>query len=403
MPNSFISYAEALDLTLSNLSTLPRKIVPLDQCLDHTAADDIFSLVDAPSTHVSLKDGFAVRSDDIAHASPDRPVRLNVLDTTAAGCANTSRVTAGHAVRIMSGATIPAGADAVVASEFTRDSETYVSVLGTAERGRNILARASDVESGDRIVERGERLTPGKIGLLAAAGYADVPVVPKPRVVLIATGTEIVPPGQPLSQGKVFASNVMTLNAWCIKFGMRTELVFVEDDASAIRDQLERAATQSDAVLTSGGAWTSRHDWISKVLQTLGCQKIFHHVRMGPGKAVGLGLMSSKPVFILPGGPPSNLLAFLKIALPGLAKMAGQKQPPLPSVETVLAKEVTGQSDWTQFLFGRLQPFDSTPEFLPEKHASRLRSMAQADAILTIAEGIARIAQGTCLRVQLLN
>jgi len=403
MPNSFIGYAEALNLTLSNLHVLPSKSVALDQSLELTTADDLFAQVDAPSCDVSLKDGFAVCSQDIAQASPQQPVRLNVLDTSAAGVLTATRVSTGHTVRILSGAAIPQGADAVVANEFTTDRETWVEVTATAEPGRNILACASDVRAGERMVHSGERLTPGKIGLLAAAGHARVPVVPKPRVALIATGTEIVPPGQPLSQGKVYASNLMTLNAWCMKYGMLTELVFVEDHAPAIRHQLELAASRADAVITSGGAWTSRRDLMAKVLHDLGWQKIFHRVRMGPGKAVGLGLLNGKPVFILPGGPPSNLMAFLAIALPGLIKMAGQNHPPLPVIETVLTKEVTGQADWTQFLFGRLQPAGRMPGFCPEKPLSRLRSMAQADAVLTMAEGVSRIAQGTCLEVQLLN
>lgn len=403
MPNSFIGYAEALDLTLSSLHLLPSQMVALPQSLELTAAEDLLARVDAPSCDVSLKDGFAVCSADLARASSQGPVRLKVLDTTAAGIVKTTCVSPGHAVRILSGAAIPQGADAVVANEFTTDCETWVDVTATAGPGRNILACASDVKAGRCIVRRGERLTPGRIGLLTAAGHASVPVVPKPRVALIATGTEIVPPGRPLSQGQVYASNLMTLNAWCMKYGMQTELIFVEDDAAAIRHQLEPAAERADAVITSGGAWTSQRDLIATVLQDLGWQKIFHRVRMGPGKAVGLGLLTGKPVFILPGGPPSNLVAFLAIALPGLIKMAGQKHPPLPAFQTVLTREVTGQADWTQFLFGRLELSGRMPGFYPEKPRSRLRNMAEADAFLTIAEGVSRIAQGTCLEVQLLN
>ena len=399
MSNSFIGYAEALELTLDNLQALPCKTVPLAQSLGLVAAKDLFALVDAPSCDISLKDGFAVCSTDIAQASRQRPVRLNVLDTSAAGVVRTTRVSPGNAIRILSGAAIPRGADAVVANEFTTDGESRVEVTATAEPGRNILERASDVATGECIVHGGECLTPGRIGLLAAAGHARIPVVPKPRVVIIATGNEIVPPGQPLSQGQVYASNLMTINAWCMKHGMQTELVFAEDDAPTIRGQLELAAERADAVITSGGAWTSRRDLMATVLRDLGWQKIFHRVRMGPGKAVGLGLLTTKPVFILPGGPPSNLIAFLAIALPGLTKMAGRRQPALPTLQAVLTQEVTGQADWTQFLFGRLQPSGRMPGFCPEKPRSRLRNMAQAEALLAIAEGVSRIEQGTCLEI----
>lgn len=400
MPLSFIGYEEALALTMEHIRPLPAISVGLSESLYHAAAGNLTSRVNAPSVDVSLKDGFAVCSADIDQASKDHPVSLKVLGTRAAGEEETQAVSTGHTVRILSGAAIPPGADAVVANEFTRDSDERVAVFNTARSGRNILPKASDVGIGENIVEAGQRITPGKVGLLAAAGFDSVPVIRRPKVVLVATGTEVVAPGNPLPEGKVFASNLMTLDAWCRRTGMQTRHAFVEDDADAIGRQLLQAVAWADAIVTSGGAWTSRKDWMARVLDGLGWKKVYHRVRMGPGKAVGFGLLEKKPVFILPGGPPSNLMAFLQIALPGLYKLAGESSPAFSVRPAVVDRVEEGQSDWTQFVFGKIDIEAKKTMFRSLKDISRLQAMSLFDAILKIPEGTARIEAGTAVPVQ---
>jgi molybdopterin molybdotransferase len=403
MSSVFIGYQEALDLTLSQLKPLKPEEKFLSESMGYVVAEDIISRADSPSASTSLKDGFAVHSKEIAGATPDSPVNLKLQGVVAAGTLKLEFVEPGTAMRVLTGAVIPRGADAVVAEEYTRTEHEQVIVFTHAEPGRNILPKGCDVGSNELVISRGTLLSPGRIGLLAAAGLERIRVVKKPRVTIIATGDEVLLPGEPLSEGKLFASNMFTLNAWCGRHGMETHLDIVGDDAKRISHKLDHASHEWDAILTSGGAWSGDRDLVARTLGRLGWQKIYHRVRIGPGKAIGFGFLNETPVFILPGGPPSNLMAFLKLALPGLLKLAGYSNLQLPQKPSRLAKTVTGQNDWTQFIFGRFETRSGTSYFCPLKYDSRLKSMAEAEGIISIAEGTSKISAEAEVLVSLLD
>jgi molybdopterin molybdotransferase len=397
------SYTRALQLTLESISPLDSEVLSLSHVTGRLAAGDLYARVDSPSVDASLKDGYAVRSADISHATPQDPVQLRLIGSVSAGGRFEGEVVPGSAVRTLSGARIPSGADAVVSEEFTRKEGHLVTVINHAEPGRNILRQGSDVCIGQMLVSAGTLLRPAQVGLLAAAGYSEVPVIRRPLVAIIATGDEVIAPGQELSAGKLFASNLVTLNAWCSLYGMKTNLSVVQDDAELIERHLHEAIAVSDAILTSGGAWKGERDLVVGLLDQLGWQKVYHRVRMGPGKAVGFGLWQGKPVFCLPGGPPSNQMAFIQLGLPGLLKLGGQRQPGLPRTVVKLGKHVEGQRDWTQFIPGRFQKREEELLFYPLRVTSRLGSMAEAEGLLAIPEGTAAIPQGAMVSVQVLQ
>lgn len=402
MIEKLIGYDEALRLTLEGVSPLAGEMINLSDSTDYIAAEDLYSRVDSPSVNASLKDGYAVLSREIAEATPDNPVFLKLDGLAAAGIHSDSKVKPGMTVRVLTGAGLPEGADAVVAEEFTTEHGDIIRVTAHAELGRNILPKGSDVANGERIISKGSTLVPGMVGILAAAGYAEVPVIPKPRVAIIATGDEVVAPGKPLPKGKLFASNLSTLNAWCRHFGMKTTLDIIRDNADLIMEKLVDSIDSHDAVLTSGGAWTGDRDFVGKILDRIGWKKVYHRIRMGPGKAVGFGTVNGRPVFILPGGPPSNLMAFLQIALPGLLKLAGHQNPGLPRLEVKLTDDVEGQTDWTQFIYGLLEKKPGATPFKPLRLTSRLKSMARAEGIISIPEGMDHIHAGAKIIAQLL-
>ena len=398
-----IGYETALQMTLEYIRPLDQEVLSLVDVTDRVAAEDLGALVDSPSVDASLKDGYAIRADDITDATPENPVRLKLRGVIAAGMNSESVVEPGTTIRVLTGAKVPGGADAVVSEEFTIDYGTYIDVTRYAEPGRNIIASGSDISIGERVISVGTKLVPGKVGILAAAGYDKIPVFRRPCVGIIATGDEVVAPGEPLPEGKLFASNLLTLNAWCRRYGMKTEMDIVSDDADVIVEKLSFAIEAYDAVLTSGGAWTGDRDFVVRVLERLGWQQMFHRIRIGPGKAVGFGFIQGKPIFILPGGPPSNLMAFLQIALPGLMKLAGYKDPGLPRMIVKLSETVVGrQIDWTQFIFGRFEEKEKQTFFHPLKMLSRLQSMAKADGIIDIPEGVDQILAGALIPAQLL-
>lgn len=410
MKGMSLGLKDALRLTLEVIRPLPAEDVTLVDSVERVAASDLFALVDSPSMDVSRKDGYAVMSHEIAHATPKNPVRLRLLGSMAAGSEKEIQITPGTTVRVLSGARIPTGANAVLSEEFAKLQSAYgpdgpdVLIEATAEPGRNILRRGSDVASGDCILRSGQTISPALAGLLAAAGHSVVPVVANPVVGIIGTGDEIVEPGKPAAKGKLYASNIITVAGLCRKYKMKTRMVVVKDDRDAILSALKMLSGETDAVVTSGGAWTGDHDIVAQVLEELGWKQVFHRIRIGPGKAVGFGVLNKKPVFILPGGPPSNLMAFLQIALPGLLALSGHINQGLPTLSARLAAEIKdGARDWTDFFFGTLELDNGLPIFYPLKKRSRLSSIAEATAIAAIPEGQDYLPQGSVITVQLLN
>ncbi|MBF0303549.1 MAG: molybdopterin molybdotransferase MoeA [Desulfamplus sp.] len=449
-----IGFLEALRKTIETIAHLGTEMVSLSESTGRFAATDLISKVDSPSINASLKDGYAVKSEDVISASELNPIRLTLAGSSAAGDMNSCSLNSGEAFRILTGAKLPDGADAVLAEEFVEvenKSSHHVSVTSSlnkcsidnnpnlikttivaknvAEIGRNILPKGSDVKAGECIVKKNQLLTPGFAGLLAAAGFSEIPVFKQPRVAIIATGDEVVAPGQPLPDGKLYASNMVTLSAFCHGYGMKTMTITAKDSENEIKNSLNCAMESADAVITSGGAWTGDRDMVAKILLDMGWKQIFHRIRIGPGKAVGFGMLKEKPIFILPGGPPSNLMGFLQIALPGLMRLAGHPFPGLQTKMVRLASDLHGRDiDWTQFVFGvveynamtnvLLQTNSNSQKYKPDninnyvsqlpvfhslRQKGRLQSMAEATAIAIIPEGETFIAAGTAIQVQIIS
>ncbi|SEM60006.1 molybdopterin molybdochelatase [Syntrophus gentianae] len=403
MKSMSLGLKAALRLTLENITPLSKENVSLVDCVDRIAASDLYALVDSPSMDSSRKDGFAVISHEVANATPEKPVPLQLLGSMAAGGEKDIQVKPGTTVRVLTGARIPTGADAVVAEEYAKKGNSDVLVESFAEP-KNVLRRGSDVTMGKCILRTGQLISPAMTGLLAAAGHSVVPVFRNPIVGMLGTGDEIVEPGNTLTEGKLYASNIMTLAGWCHRYGMKSRMAIVKDDPEALLCALKNLADETDAVITSGGAWMGDHDLVAHVLEGMGWKKVFHRIRMGPGKAVGFGMLDKKPVFILAGGPPSNLMGFLQIALPGILALSGHKDPGLPRISARLASELAeGESDWTDFFFGTLEWIDGLPDFHPMNKRSRLNSLAKATAVASIPEGKDYLPAGSVISVQWLK
>lgn len=395
-----ISFAHAYRIIISTVHPLADEVVPLEESIGRAVAEDIISLLDSPSAHVSLKDGFAVVSDNIRRASVDEPVILELNGSQFAGAVQDVKVSSGKTVKITSGAIIPPGADGVLSDEFAEEGPGIVKAL--APVGNNILRQGTDVKQGAVIVSRHTTIMPNQAGLIAASGHAAVRVYRKPRVTIIATGDEIVAPGNPVGKGKVAASNIVTIGGWCTYFTMESRLRTVTDSYEAIAQALEEHVVDSDCVITSGGAWRSERDLVIRVLDDLGWKNMFYRVRIGPGKAVGFGLLQGKPVFCLPGGPPSNQMAFLQLALPGLRCLGGHKPEVLPVVPAILEEDVSGQVDWTQFKMGMIKRGAIGLQFEPRPLPSRLQMLSTSEGIVTIPEGVELIPAGSRVDVQVM-
>jgi molybdopterin molybdotransferase len=402
----YVGYQEAFDLISSNVSPVGTEEVALAAAAGRIAAADVVAALSYPTADISLKDGFAVKSADVAGASTARPVLLKVVGAVFAGSRFEGEVGRGSAVKVFSGAPVPAGAEAVVSGEFCEEvSPGEVRIRADAGPGRNVLRAGGEVKAGAVIVKQGGRLLPGYLGLAAAAGISRAVVYRRARVAILGVGDEVVAPGEDLGPGQLYASNLVTMEAWLASFGLACVAAVVDDDAAAIKRELENYLPAADVILTSGGAWGSERDLVVVALRDLGWRQVFHHVRLGPGKGIAFGVWRGKPVFCLPGGPASNEMAFLQLALPGVLRMGGDSRHPLPTVYARLTEGLTGRHRaWTEFRDGTLSR-DAAGGYLAGLYRgrSRLQAIAGANCLICIPEGTEALRAGEMVPVQLLK
>ena len=400
---TFIGLKEALDLTLANVHRGPTETLPLSRLTGRILAENITSLVDCPSISSSRKDGYAVQSMDLAGASEENPVNLKVAGSLVAGETSGLKISKGQAVRITTGAPLPDGADAVLSEEFCQRTEDIISAINTAEAGRNIQVRGKEIRRKEPVAGQGSKLTPALIGLLAAAGHDSAKVYSHPRVAVIATGDEVVAPGRPLPEGKLYASNMVEICSWLSLLGLDYTTQLVSDRKEDIENAITKHMPDVDLFITTGGAWGSEKDLILDVVEKLNWRGLYHRVRMGPGKPVGFGLLQNKPFFFLPGGPPSNEMAFLQLAIPALLKMAGDHPVLFPFASARLAKTVNGKKTWTDFVHARLENREDQLWVHPARLKSGLQSMARKEALIIIPEDREEILADEAIDVQILH
>jgi molybdopterin molybdotransferase len=400
---TFIGFTEALELTLSHVAPGAEEELPLLAAVGRVLAADLASMVDSPSISTSRKDGFAVVPEDLNAASHDHPIGLKLVGRCSAGDIRPVRMNRGEVVRVTTGAPIPAGAQAVISEEFCRVEDSTVFCFKTAESDRNILHRGTDVRSKDPVAARGDRLTPARLGLIAAAGHGAVRVHRMPRAAVIATGDEVVSPGQPLPPGKLYASNMVEIGAWLSLQGIPFKTAVIPDRPQAIREAVQSCLSETGVFITSGGAWGSEKDLMLKVMADMGWTGIYHRVRMGPGKPVGFGLLDGRPFFVLPGGPPSNEMAFLQLCLPALMKMMGLGACVFPTAAARLSEPVRGERSWTEFVHAHLEKSSTGLTATPIRLKSRLKSMAEKEALIVIPEDRDAIPAGETIEVQVLG
>ncbi|MFH0959470.1 MAG: molybdopterin molybdotransferase MoeA [Pseudomonadota bacterium] len=389
----FIGFEEAFRLAMDNVPTLPKEWVDTGKALNRVLAGSVKAAVDSPSVDSSIKDGYAVISSDLAEASALQPVELGLVGSIGAGTRSKKAIAPGTAMRILSGAMIPEGVDAVLANEFAEEKSGVVRAFADAHSGRNILRRGTDISLGETLANPGSELAPGLIGLLVAGGVSKVSVFSRPRISLLATGDEVLLPGKPIKKGELYASNVALQDAWLRSKGIECSIEICGDSFEKLATVIESKISRFDVLITSGGAWTGDRDLTVKVLNNLGWNPIFHKVRMGPGKGVGMGLLNSKPVFCLPGGPPSNEMAFLMIVLPAVLRMAGHTKTLFPELFGRLTSELLGQLNWTQFVHCDVTR-QGSEFFLTPLNMRRVSGMRKTTAILKIPEGVDRINSG---------
>lgn len=348
------SVDDHLRAVLETVRPLPPFEQPLAEVLDLVLCEDVTSAVDLPGFDNSAMDGYAVRAQDLDGAAPEHMVTLPVTGEIPAGQPAMTAVAPGSAIRIMTGAPIPHGADAIVPVEWTDGGVASVAITQQPAVGNSIRRAGEDLRAGDLVLEIGTVLGPRQIGLLAAIGRARALVRPRPRVVVISSGSELVEPGGPLGEGMIYESNSYALTAAVRRAGAVPYRVgIVEDDAKAVTDTLSDQLVRADAVITSGGVSKGAYDVIKEVLSKLGTVD-FAEVTMQPGKPQGFGVIGEDrtPIFTLPGNPVSAYVSFEVFVRPALRQMMGLSNLYRPVVQATVTEPFTSARGKRQFARG---------------------------------------------------
>lgn len=381
---------------ISQLQPLTPIVLSLDDALDSVCAEEVYALTNCPSVDSSLKDGFAVLASDIDNATESSPVRLKVVGALVAGddC-DSLLVQKGQAIRIMTGAPVPGGATSIVASEFTEVADNYVVVSADANVGRNILSEGSDISCGQLVVSKGTVLRPTHLGLLASAGVGSLLCFPQVTVAIAATGSELVWPGEDIAPGRVAASNMVTAKAELKRLGIIASTYIVRDDLGGLEDQIGDVVKKVDLLITCGGVLDGDKDLTMTAMERLGMEKIFHRVRIGPGKGACLGRVGRTVVCNLPGGPPSNHVALMLLALPACRRLMGFGNP-LPVLRKVAVKQdLTGPRGWTQLFYSRMEYENDSLVATPLYDLGRLEAMAASNGLVMLPEDCKEVKSGT--------
>ena len=398
----------SVDEHLARVLSVVQPLSPLDLgLLDAQGCfldEDVHAPAPLPGFDNSAMDGYAVRTADL---SGELPVVLPVVGDVAAGPASPLRVQPGLCVRIMTGAALPEGADAVVPLELTDGGVKHVRIDQTVEPGAYIRRAGEDVAAGDLVLTRGTALGSANIGLAAAIGRNRVLVRPRPRVVVVSTGSELVEPGAPMGPGQIADANSFALTAAAIEAGALAYRVgIVPDEARTLLSTLEDQLVRADVLITSGGVSVGAYDVVKEVLSRIGTVQ-FDKVAMQPGMPQGFGTIGpdDTPIFALPGNPVSALVSFEVFVRPALRRMIGAEPLQRPRVSAVTTESFSSPEGKRSFVRVHLSVRKGahvvTPVSGPGSHL--LAGMARANALVVVPEQVVQVAAGEPVTVLLLE
>ena len=401
------SVDEHLETILAAVSPLSSLELTLQDAHGCVLAEDVASTFPLPPFDNSAMDGYAVRAADVAAASVDSPVQLPVVGDIAAGSAGPYTVQPGLCVRIMTGAPIPAGADAVVPVEWTDGGVAQVSIRRSASPGAHIRLAGEDAPVGTTVLAAGTHLGATQIGLLAAVGRERVSARPRPRVVVLSTGSELVDPGTPLSPGKIPDANSTLLTSAAREAGgIAFRVGIVPDDPRLLLDTLEDQLIRADAVVTSGGISVGAYDVVKEAINRIG-EVQFDRVAMQPGMPQSFGLIGPErtPFFGLPGNPVSAYVSFEVFVRPALRRMLGVEPINRPTVRARLTAPLTSPPGKRSFARAHLtvDKGSYTAHPVGGSGSHLIASLAGANALVVVPEQTTQLDAGATVTVMLLE
>jgi len=418
MNTDMIPVEQALEMILEHVHVLESEDKPLLDCLGQVLNADIRADEDIPPADNSAMDGFAVRAGDTSAATRSAVVVLRVIDQVAAGYVSSCAVEPGTAIRIMTGATVPSGADAVVpfedTDEVTRSDRgeelSHIGVLVPAREGANIRRHGEDIGRGQLVVGKGTVLRPSEIGVIASIGRSRVPVIRRPVVAILSTGDELVDVDEPLCPGRIRDSNSYTSAALVARYGGIPRLLGIgRDSVASLNDLLDRAI-DADLLITSGGVSLGDYDMVKNVLSQRGEMRLWT-IRMKPGKPSAFGMVRrgqerhGLPLLGLPGNPVSSMITFEQFVRPAIRKMLGLRTLTKPSIQAISEDEILnsdGRRVYARVVVRKVG--DGYRARLTGPQGSGiLTSMARANGLAIVPETASKVCPGDTVEVQMLD
>ena len=392
---------EARDRILSEIQPLQPIELPLAEAEGCVLARGVVAPADIPDFASSAMDGFAVRSGDVAGAAPEDPVELRIVGRAVIGQRPDATVGGGESMRIATGAPIPAGADAVVPVENCDVVGDTVRILAASPEGKHVRPVGEDVRAGEVLLKAGRRLGAPELGLLATSGFSHPLVHPRPRVVVLSTGDELIPPGQTPAYGQVRDSNAYLLLGALREAGAVPTLAgIVTDEADDLKDRVLSHLAQADVFISSGGVSVGERDVVKAAFFRRG-DLDFYRVAMQPGMPQGFGHIEGKPFFGLPGNPVSVFVSFEVFIRPALRKMMGRRQLFRPEVTARLEEDVTGPRGKTQFARVRVRRTKEGWVATPTggRGSNLISTVSRANALAIVPPGVEVSPAGSEVRV----
>lgn len=412
-----LSVEEARERILALVPVLEPEERPLLETLGQVLAQDVVAAFDIPPWDNSAMDGYAVRRQDTLGASQDNPKSLRVTGSVAAGQWPRERVRAGTAIRIMTGAPIPAGADAVVPFEDTDEldrkaqsrSQEEVTILKEPRPGVNVRHVGEDVRHGELVLPKGTVLRPSHIGVLASLGYATVKVVRRPQVSILATGDELLPPGEPLQPGKIYDSNSYSVAALVMRYGGVPRVMGIARDNLESLNRMLDDGLSSDMLITSAGVSKGDYDMVKDVLAERGEIAVWS-VRMRPARPLAFGILRGKggrsvPHLGLPGNPVSAMVAFEELGRPALLKMMGRTALAKPAIEAILEDPIVNEDGRRVYARAVVTRRNGTyyARLTGPQGSNILTSMTRANGLAICPEDVPVMEKGQRVQVEMLD
>jgi len=391
-----ISVTDAKKIISENVSSLESVILPLQDVAGLILAEDVYASMDIPAFPQSSMDGYA-----FSFEGWKKHKKLKIAGEVAAGSNETFTLTPANAVRIFTGAAVPAGADTVIMQEKVKIENGELKIEDEAlQQGTSVRSKGSEIKAGELALGKESVLSPAAIGFLAGIGMAEVRVYPNPSITIIITGNELQQPGETLLHGQVYESNSFALKAVLQQLHITDiKILYATDKPEVVTGTLKKALEQADVVLLTGGISVGDYDFVLQATTECGVEKLFHKIKQRPGKPLYFGKKENKLVFGLPGNPSSVLTCFYQYVIPALEKLSKRKIG-LQTLQVPLERSFKKVAGLTHFLKGLYDGKTAVP--LDAQESFRLSSFAKANCLIQVDEDTTSLKEGELVDVYLL-